>query len=210
MPYRPLSLLTLLASTALLASPTLAAELITNGNFNAGATGFSTTYDQTDTNGLFQITTNPALICSSCFPSMGDHTTGTGNMLFVDGAAVGDGATPASHPYYSVTLGVAPSADYTFSYWAANLGPSTAPVPLLATYLNGVLLGAPSTPTYGQWTLFTFMFNSGSSSSVTLALSDLTQTHSFNDFALDDVSLQGPLPGTLGGVPEPSTWAIMP
>ena len=104
-----------------------AAELITNGNFNAGATGFSTTYDQTDPGGYIFVTTNPALLCSSCFPSMGDHTTGSGNMLFIDGAGVGDGLTPASHPYYSVTLGVAPNSDYAFSYWAANLGPSNQP-----------------------------------------------------------------------------------
>ena len=168
----------------------------------------STTYDQTDPGGYIFVTTNPALLCSSCFPSMGDHTTGSGNMLFIDGAGVGDGLTPASHPYYSVTLGVAPNSDYAFSYWAANLGPSNQPVPLLASYLNGVLLGAASTPSYGQWTLFNFMFNSGSSSSITLALSDLTATHSFNDFAFDDVSLQGPVPGT-AAVPEPSTWSMM-
>src|SRR6478672_2425452 len=187
MPYRPLSLLTLFASAALiaLASPTSADELITNGNFDAGLTGFGTTYDQTDPGGYLFITTNPALLCGSCFPSMGDHTTGTGNMLFVDGAGVGDGATPASHPYYTVMLAVAPGADYTFSYFAANLGPSDQPLPLLATYLNGVLLGAPSTPTFGQWTPYSFMFNSGALTSITLSLSDLTQTHSFNDFAID-------------------------
>jgi hypothetical protein len=185
-----------------------ASELITNGNFSAGISGFSTTYDQTDAGGYLYVTADPALLCSSCFPSMGDHTTGTGNMLFVDGAGVGDGATPGSHPYYSVTLGVVPNSDYTFSYYTANLG-TGGPNPLLATYLNGVLIGSAFTPTYAQWTLFTYMFNSGSLSNVTLALSDLTATHSFNDFALDDVSLQGALPGTPGGVPEPSTWAMM-
>lgn len=189
-------------------SAAFAAELITNGNFNAGATGFNTTYDQTDAGGYIFVTTDPALLCSSCFPSMGDHTTGSGNMLFIDGAGVGDGLTPASHPYYSVTLGVVPNSAYSFSYWAANLGPSNQPIPVLATYLDGILMGAPSTPDYGQWTLFSSTFNSGSSSSITLALSDLTATHSFNDFAFDDVSLQGPVPGD-NAVPEPSTWSMM-
>ena len=197
-----------LGLVATVPSTAFATELITNGNFDAGATGFDTTYDQTDAGGYIFVTTDPALLCSSCFPSMGDHTTGSGNMLFIDGAGVGDGLTPASHPYYSVTLAVAPNSDYTFSYWAANLGPSNQPIPVLATYLDGVLLGAPTTPDYGQWTLFSFLFNSGSSSTITLALSDLTATHSFNDFSFDDVSLQGPAPGETG-VPEPSTWLMM-
>lgn len=184
-----------------------AAEFITNGNFNAGATGFNTTYDQTDAGGYIYVTTNPALLCGSCFPSMGDHTTGSGNMLLLDGAGVGDGPTPGSHPYYSVTLGVAPNSDYTFSYWTANLG-TGGPNPLLATYLDGVLIGSSFTPTYAQWTPFTYTFNSGLSSTITLALSDLTATHSFNDFSFDDVSLQGPAPDA-GAVPEPSTWALM-
>jgi hypothetical protein len=211
MAYRPTSLLSLFASATLIALPSAACadELITNGNFSAGATGFGTTYDQTDANGYLFITTNPdSLGCGGCFPSMGDHTTGTGNMLFVDGAAVGDGATPASHPYYTVTLGVAPGADYTFSYFAVNLG-NGGPNPVLASYLNGILLGPATTPTYAQWTPYSFMFNSGALSSVTLSLSDLTQTHSYNDFAIDDVSLLGPLPGTPRGVPEPSTWVMM-
>jgi prepilin-type processing-associated H-X9-DG protein len=191
-----------------LSSAAAAAELVTNGNFSSGLTGFGTTYDQTDANGYLFITTDPHLLCSSCFPSIGDHTTGTGNMLFVDGAAVGDGATPASHPYYSVTLGVVPNSSYTFSYWTANLG-NAGPNPLLATYINGLLVGSTFTPAYAQWTLFTYTFNSGPSTSLAFALSDLTQTHSFNDFALDDVSLQGPVPGAVTFLPEPSTWAMM-
>lgn len=197
-----------LGLVATVPSTASATELITNGNFDAGVTGFNTTYDQTDAGGYIFVTTNPALLCSSCFPSMGDRTTGTGNMLFVDGAGVGDGLTPASQPYYSVTLGVVPNSAYAFSYWAANLGPSNQPIPVLATYLDGILMGVPTTPDYAQWTLFSFLFNSGSSSTITLSLSDLTATHSFNDFAFDDVSLQGPVPGDTG-VPEPSTWLMM-
>ena len=211
MEYRSTKLLSLFACAALATVPSAASasELITNGNFSSGLTGFSTTYDQTDPGGYLFLTTNPALVCGSCFPSMGDHTTGSGNLVLVDGAGVGDGLTPGSHPYYSVTLAVVPGTNYTFSYFAANLGPSDQPVPVLATYLNGILLGAPSTPTFGQWTPYSFMFNAGAFSSITLSLSDLTATHSFNDFALDDVSLQGQIPGTPGGVPEPSTWAMM-
>src|SRR4051812_26225046 len=100
-----------LGLAATLPSPAAADELITNGNFSAGITGFNTSYDQTDAGGYLFITTNPSTLpCGGCFPNMGDHTTGTGNMLFVDGAAVGDGAGSGAPPYYSVTVGVVPNS----------------------------------------------------------------------------------------------------
>jgi prepilin-type processing-associated H-X9-DG protein len=203
---RPATLGMIVASTALLALPSAAPaqERITNGTFDAGATGFTTPYAQTDNSGWIFVTTNPSTLpCGGCFPNMTDHTgaSGNGNMLFFDGAAVGG-------TYYSVSLGVVPNSSYTFSYWTANLG-TGGPNPLLATYLNGVLIGSTFTPTYGQWTPFTYTFNSESLSSITLDLADLTADHFYNDFALDDVSLLGPVPGVPSGVPEPSTWLMM-
>jgi hypothetical protein len=176
-------------------------ELIANGDFSGGATGFSTTYIGTDDAGYIYLTTNPALVCSSCFPNMGDHTSGSGNLLLIDGSGTGQ------LPYYSVSVQVVPNSDYTFSYWTANLGTS-GENPVLATYLNGSLIGSTFTPAYGQWTEFTYALNSGPLSLLTFDLADLTQTHLYNDFAFDDVSLVGPAPQS-EGVPEPSTWAMM-
>src|SRR6202008_2603979 len=62
--------------------------LVTNGDFSAGNTGFSSnyilgtggSYGAVSNAGTYSITTNPKLAHSN-FAIFGDHTTGTGNML---------------------------------------------------------------------------------------------------------------------------------
>ncbi|MES2810300.1 MAG: hypothetical protein V4619_16825, partial [Bacteroidota bacterium] len=78
---------------------------VTNGDFSAATTNSNTrgftsayTYKSTSSNcnncccgvlsaeGTYTITTNPSTIHTN-FSSFGDHTTGSGNMLIVNGAA---------------------------------------------------------------------------------------------------------------------------
>ena len=60
--------------------------------------------------------------------------------------------------------------------------------------------------TPGSWSHFTTTVNSGTSTSLTLALSDLQTVRVYNDGALDDTSFTGTAPSAL---PELATWAMM-
>lgn len=196
-----------LAATAL-ATPAAAAELVTNGNFSAGLTGFNTTYSTTNNppQGQIIITTNPSLLCGSCFVSIGDHTTGTGNMLFADGASANTGA------FWSQSFAVAANSNYLFSFWATNAG-TTGPLPVLRASINGAnvitnaVLGPSTGNTATTWNQYTANFSSGANTAVTLALFDDTIEFFYNDFAVDDISFVGPAAAM--GVPEPSTWAML-
>ena len=193
----------LAALMALSATPALASELVTNGDFSDGLTGFTSDYTVyppgpvDEPHGNIFLTTNPASICG-CLASMGDHTTGTGNMIVLDGAADPDVV------FWRQTLSVVANTNYTLSFWAANLG--GGPAPNLSARIDGVQLLATGA-LGGGWNQFGGIFNSGAATSLTLSFVDTTNTHSFNDFAFDDVSVLGAAPS--GGVPEPATWALM-
>ncbi|GIV35552.1 MAG: hypothetical protein KatS3mg031_3087 [Chitinophagales bacterium] len=69
-----------------------APNLVTNPAFQAGNTGFTSTYTYTSTPitpGTYYITTSPSVVISN-FPPCDDHTfgNGTGNMMLINGAGV--------------------------------------------------------------------------------------------------------------------------
>ncbi len=187
-----------------------AANLVTNGDFSSGATGFATTYSSTisgatSLQGSYGVTTDPALYCSSCFRSIGDHTTGTGNMLFVDGAGANTGY------FWSQTFAVTPGADYAFSIWATSVNEHDARAVLLAT-INGITVLPATTLQYTTgdtattWLQYTGTWSAGAATSATLQLFDTNIIYDYNDFAIDDISLER-VPGA--AVPEPASWAMM-
>src|SRR5581483_8719970 len=110
-----------LASAAALAlgAPAMASELVTNGDFSAGFTGFTTNYSEippgaeNDATGDLFVSTNPAGLCG-CWANINDHTTGTGNMLVIDGAANADSTI------WSETVAVLANTDYQLSFSAVN------------------------------------------------------------------------------------------
>src|SRR5581483_2374917 len=111
-------LLVLLASTA------HAQNLITNGDFSAGNTGFTSQYTYITGGftgpGQYGVITNPGTAFTNGFASFGDHTTGTGKMLFADG-------TSAASAFWSQTVAVAPNTAYSFSLWATPAYPQNPP-----------------------------------------------------------------------------------
>lgn len=185
-----------------------ATELVSNGGFSAGNSGFTSTYGPLGSpqgQGSIGITTNPASLCS-CFVSIGDHTTGSGNMLFVDGADNNTGA------FWTQSFTVLANSAYTLSIWASSLG-TTGPQPVLRATINGANaiaatpLGYSTGNTATTWQQFTAAFNSGSATSVTLSLFDDAQVYAYNDMVVDDISFTGP--AAVAAVPEPAAWAIM-
>ena len=167
-------------------------NLVYNGDFSAGNVGFTSSYiyspppSTTLIEGDYSVYTNPFGVHTG-FTTMGDHTTGTGNMLIVNG-----GPTPTD--VWCETIPVTPNTDYDFSAWIANCSSVTVgpDVPIMQFKINGVLLGVPATISSapGVWTNFFQVWNSGVSTTATICIYDNNTTSSGNDFAIDDITFQ--------------------
>jgi hypothetical protein len=174
------------------------ADPIVNGNFEAGNTGFATAYTfspgDIGPQQVYDVLNNPFPAHPSA-TSYGDHTTGSGLMMAVNGSF-----TP-NVLVWGQTVAVAPNADYQFTaYISSWIGTAPAQVDVL---FNGTSVGVLVAPdTTGVWVPFTFTWNSGAATSAAIELHNLTTFDVGNDFALDDLSLVGPAAAT---VPEPAT-----
>ena len=167
-------------------------NLVVNGNFSNGSTGFSSSYTDYTSSGTNQlpangyaIGTDPLLVNIYAGMSYGDHTSGTGNMMIINGAS-----TPTN--VWCQTITVTPNTDYDFSAWLSNWSATTNGLPVLQFQINGILLGSPYVfgPTVGVWSQFSSTWNSGSSTSATICINDQQTAAIGNDFALDDISFR--------------------
>lgn len=170
----------------------LGPELVVNGDFSSGNTGFSTNYivgtggayGQLSNAGTYAISTSPSLVHNN-FSLCGDHTTGTGNMMIVNGAN-----NPGTDVWCQ-TIAVSPNTDYQFSTWLANAlnDPNVAQ---LQFSINGINLGAPfsAATTACTWNQFFEVWNSGANTSVQICVTNLNSSGGGNDFSLDDISFR--------------------
>jgi hypothetical protein len=169
-------------------------SLINNGDFTKGDTGFTSQYGyktKPEQPGDIVVGANPSKDLASDFASFGDHTTGTGLMLEVDGS------TKANQAVWQENLVVTKGNDYIFSAWAASFGQTngnhTDPEPAqLAIYVNGVKLGSTFSVAAkdGQWTRFSSIWDAKASGVVTIKIVDLNVKQLGNNFALDDLAFE--------------------
>ncbi len=159
-------------------------NLITNGNFSAGNTGFSSQYFYTSNNtkdAEYFVGTSPQAWYSAHFPCT-DHTTGNGNMMLVNGSEI------ANLEVWKTTVTVTPNTNYSFSTWISSISnPNPAQ---LAFSINGNSLGSvinASVPPC-NWNQFYTTWNSGNATSATISIINKNTIFFGNDFALDDIS----------------------
>ncbi len=182
------------------ASSSYGLNLITNGDFEAGNTGFSTDFIfQTPTPGAastYAIHTDPSDTGIGSFASFGDHTSGSGNMMVVNG---GLGVV------WRQTVDVITNTDYDFQAFLANA--NNINVVTLDFRVNNLSIGTLSAGnTEAQFFEFSATVNSGAASALTIEIIDTVGVSFGDDFVLDDISLEGPAPGA---VPELSTMALL-
>ena len=86
-------MLTVVLLAGFAASPTYAQSIVVNGDFSAGNTGFTSQYiyvtpgsNHLWPEGLYTVDTNPHNSHDN-FYNMGDHTTGSGMMMIINGDA---------------------------------------------------------------------------------------------------------------------------
>lgn len=166
-------------------------NLVLNGDFSSGASGFSSGYipgtggswGLLSYEGTYAITTSPNLVHTN-FAAFGDHTSGTGQMLVVNGAA-----TPNTSVWCQ-TINVNPNTDYDFSSWMTSCVSSNPAI--LQFSINNVLLGSPFNLSgiTGSWEQFHAVWNSGSNTTATICITNQNTSPSGNDFAIDDIAFR--------------------
>src|SRR5262249_42549342 len=92
-----------------------AANLVLNGDFSSGNSGFVSGYTfissgRSTTPGTYGIRTSSQDF-NAAYASFGDHTNASGNMMLVDGAG------SSSLPVWSEEIPVLPNSVYDFSAW---------------------------------------------------------------------------------------------
>ena len=116
-------------------------NLVANGDFSAGKyrvqhkLWIRRLWITVSTSGDYAVNTNPYSY-DNVWPLMGDHTTGTGNMLIVDGAAL------SSETFWCETIPVIPNTNYVFTAWTALF---YLPQPSIQLKINGVAISTFTT-----------------------------------------------------------------
>jgi len=204
------SILITLATLLLGASAANAQNLLTNGNFEAGNTGFFTQYNVSapfppgpDGPGHYNVYNQTIQFNPVFGQTFGDHTTGTGLMMVVNGYTLPDTY------FWGQDVAVTANTNYTFSgyFTSALIDPDPSPA-VINLVINGASVGTNLSllPTTGTWQQFTATWNSGASTVANLRLFDANLTGQGNDFVADDLSFVGP---TTSAAPEPGTLALL-
>ncbi|HMO39071.1 MAG TPA: gliding motility-associated C-terminal domain-containing protein [Saprospiraceae bacterium] len=161
-------------------------NLVFNGDFSLGNTGFTTDYEFNNTDvrpeGRYAVVSNGRIPHNS-FANCGDHTGG-GLMMVVN-------ASGQPNNVWCQTITIQPNTEYVFSAWAASMV-SQNPARLQVS-INGTLIGtvfqAPAQTC--QWREFIANWTSDTIAATALiCIANVNNTPAGNDFALDDISFR--------------------
>jgi hypothetical protein len=196
--------------------PAGAANLVVNGDFESGNTGFSSSYayapGSNTVEGQYTVRTNP-FPWNGLFVSAADHTGGAGTQMFVANGSPTDGAVV----WRSSPVNVAANTTYFFEAWVMNVC-CAAPFPNNSPSIlefsidlgggNSVALGTRTTnlANAGTWEFLTTNWLSGAAGPVSLLLINRNTAAAGNDFAIDDITFS-----TVSqvAVPEPATLGLL-
>ena len=182
---------TVTSTTSSLTKP----NLIENGDFESGTSGFFSDYGYSTSNTsgaqfAYAVVSNPKNWFVD-FVTSTDHS-GSGKML------VADGATNPNKVIWSQSLPVENNKQYTFSFWAQNLVASN-PAQFQVLINGAPITISPISAANGSasgWTNITGIWNSVNATIATIKIIDTNTASSGNDFALDDISFSTPTPKT--------------
>ena len=170
------------------AGPPCPCDLIVNGDFSQGNTGFTTDYrfipGDISAAGTYDILADPSQ-AHGMAASYGDHTSGNGLMMAVNGTV-----TPGQ-VVWSQTVDVGDNERHVFSMWVSSWA-STSPAQL-QVLINTVPIApafrAPSET--GVWVGYSATWNSMKETTAVIEIIDQNLIFTGNDFALDDISFVG-------------------
>ncbi|MCB0631489.1 MAG: gliding motility-associated C-terminal domain-containing protein [Saprospiraceae bacterium] len=165
-------------------------NLITNGDFSQGDTGFTSDYTYgtggslglLTSEGQYAIDDNPQ-DTHRRFADCGDHTTGTGNMMVVNASGEEDS-------FWCQSITVNEGTSYDFSAWMTSVNDEN-PAQLQFS-IDGNLLGDQfnATANLCAWMEFSAQWTAPASAEVEICIVNVNLTPAGNDFALDDIAFQ--------------------
>lgn len=156
-------------------------NLVVNGDFENGDIGFTTDYSTGAADvGNYLISDTPQDYFH-LFSDCADHTTGSGNMMIVDGADIPD------QNMWCQTINLNPNTNYYFSVWSTMVG-GTSPPELFFTANGTVISDTMSIPFDNcLWTELSSFWNSGINTSIEFCIVNDNISPFGNDFAIDDI-----------------------
>ena len=165
-------------------------NLVRNGDFEQGNTGFVSRYTYKRPNGgmtlwdegCYSVTRNARSVHRN-WDNVYDHTSGNGNYL------IANGHTVPNFVVWEQKIRVESNHDYIFQAYAVNLSENP---PQLQFSIEGVQLGNVFTlQGRNQWQHFYVVWNSGSyDGDITIRLLNQRTDPSGNDFGVDDISFR--------------------
>lgn len=175
-------------------SSALAANLVVNGDFESGNSGFSSDFLFTTSNSLpaqYTVGTNPRA-WNRNLRSFGDNTTGSGNMMIVNGSQ------SAGDVVWRQSIAVNPGTSYDFSMFVRSAFSGSGDSQLR---INGETIGdAFLDGDVSDWLEITRSWSSGLSSTALIEIINLGTAFGGNDFAFDDISF---IAGDTSAIPVP-------
>jgi hypothetical protein len=194
------------------------ASLITNGDFEAGNTGFTSGYSFVTSPGptaMYPEATYAVGTNASAYHNLWQSTPAfQGNQYMI---VNGSGDT-SSIVYQSSITGMMAGTTYSFGAYVANLccsaasgitGASTASLTFeINTGMGWVTLGtANANGAPGTWQSLSALYTNASATSAQIRILNSQSNAQGNDFGVDLVSFAPPPP--VDPVPEPSTYALL-
>ena len=164
-----------------------AQNLVTNGDFSLGNVNFTNGYILDCTIGgaigeqRYCVGTNPNAV-HNAWAACGDHTTGTGNMMILNGTSATNVIVWQQQP-----VAVLPNTCYTFCVWATSVYPDNpGKIKLIVNGATQAFTQLSSTTC--AWQQICGVWNSGPATSATLTIIDEDLNPGGNDLAIDDIS----------------------
>ena len=165
-------------------APDFGNNLVSNSDFEQGNSGFTSDYSYSPGNlipeGLYDVLDDPQDDHPG-FASCNDHTSGSGNMMVVNGAG------SPNQDVWCQTVPVTPNTQYVLSAWVTSVVASSPA--LLQFNINGTPLGGIFNAPSGtcSWQNYFQVWSSGGNTSATICIVNQNTTLGGNDFALDDI-----------------------
>jgi len=183
-------------------SQAFATNLVINGSFENGSTGFTSSYSTGSHNlfsaGQYEVGSNPQNYHPQFASILAEDGT---NMMVVNGAEA-----PGVPVWAESGLTVAAHTTYYFSTWVASV---TAPAPTTLQFnINGNSVGTLQATSSTDWQQFYTTWNSGDATAVNISLVNLNTHANGNDFALDNIAFDTIAPAS-AAVPEPASAALI-
>lgn len=169
---------------------TLGSELVVNGDFSAGNSGFTSGMTYSSVYSPCNYFVGPGWFSSVLNPVFPDHTATTDNMFMSL-----DGCSPATI-IWEETMSVGAGANYNFSFWSsrADYIQPNFEIHFIGNVTGDVVVGTQAgIPYTGVWTWDQYgipLWNAGLNTSVTIRIVNLETNPTGNDFGLDDFSFR--------------------